>query len=139
MPSVRERFRFALRWFGLALLVAPFALALVGIVASRLPGGAMDQFPISVHLPSVVVGALGCLPLFGLVPFITAVAPWFDRSLAGVLVLSVLLSISAVLAALAVQSSLPPAPAFTVAIGSIVTPRLVARALRPGVFTSTRR
>ena len=138
-PSARERFRCALRWFGQALVVAPFALALVGIVANRLPSGAMDQFPISVHLPSVLVGALGCLPLFALVPLITAAIPWLDRGRPGVLLLSVLLSIPAVLTALAVHDSLPAAPAFIVAIASIATPRLVSRSLYPGVFTSAHR
>jgi len=137
-PTARERFRSALRWFGQALVVAPFALGLVGIVA-QLTGRTMDQFPISVHLPSVLVGALGCLPLFALVPLITTAIPWFDRGLPGVLILSVLLSIPAVLAALAVHNSLPWAPAFFVAIGSIATPRLVAGSLYPGVFTSTHR
>jgi hypothetical protein len=99
----------------------------------------MDQLPISAHLPSLLVGALGCLPLFALVPWIIAAIPWFDRGLPGVLVLSVLLSISAVLAALVVHASLPVAPAFIVAMGSIATPRAVARSLYPGVFTSTRR
>jgi hypothetical protein len=99
----------------------------------------MDQLPISVHLPSVLVGALGCLPLFALVPLITAAIPWFDRAVPGVLILSVLLSIPAVLTALAVHHSLPLAPAFFVAIGAIATPRVVARSLCPGVFTSTHR
>jgi len=99
----------------------------------------MDQFPISVHLPSVLVGALGCLPLFALVPLITAAIPWLDRGRPGVLLLSVLLSIPAVLTALAVHDSLPAAPAFIVAIASIATPRLVSRSLYPGVFTSAHR
>jgi hypothetical protein len=99
----------------------------------------MDQLPVSVHLPSVLVGALGCLPLFALVPWITAAIPWFDRGLPGVLILSVLLSIPAVLAALAVHHSLPVAPSFFVAIGAIATPRVVARSLYPGVFISTHR
>jgi hypothetical protein len=99
----------------------------------------MDQLPISVHLPLVLVGALACLPLFALVPLITAAIPWFDRGLPGVLLLSVLLSVPAVLTALAVRHSLQVAPAFFVAIGAIATPRVVARSLYPGVFTSTHR
>jgi hypothetical protein len=99
----------------------------------------MGELPISLHLSSVLVGALGGLPLFALVPWITAAMPWFDRGLPGVLMLSVLLSIPAVLTALAVRDSLPAAPAFIVAIGSIASPRLVARSLYPGVFTSTHR
>jgi hypothetical protein len=99
----------------------------------------MGELPISVHLPSVLVGALGCLPLFSLVPLITTAIPWLDRRLPGVLILSVLLSIPAVLTALAVHNSLPAGPAFIVAVGSIATPRLFARSLYPGVFTSTHR
>ena len=138
-PRASEQFRCALRWLGQALLVAQFALGLVGVVAGRLPGGAMDQFPISVHLPSVLVGALGCVPLFSLVPLITTAFPWFDRHLPGVLVLSVLLSIPGVLTALALHNSLLGAPSFIVAIASIAAPRLIARSLRPGVFIGTHR
>jgi hypothetical protein len=136
-PPIRARFRHALRWFGQALFVAPFALGLVGIVETH--AGAMGELPISVHLPLVLVGALGSLPLFALVPLITAAIPWFDRGLPGVLVLSALLSIPAVLTALAAYNSLPVAPAFIVAMGAIATPRVVARSLHPGVFTSTHR
>jgi hypothetical protein len=136
-PPTREQFRHAMRWFGQALFVAPFALGLVGIVETRTR--VMEQLPISVHLPSILVGALGSLPLFALVPLITAAIPWFDRGLPGVLILSALLSIPAVLTALAAYSGLPVAPAFIVAMGAIATPRVVAKSLPPGVFTSTHR
>jgi len=74
-PHPHERIGIALRWFGL------------------------------IALARVLMGAIGSLPFFVLVPWFKARLPWFDRSLPGVLALSVLLSIPAALAPLVVWRS----------------------------------
>ncbi len=101
-----------------------------------MPGWALGELPLEWFiLTRVLMGLLGALPFFLLVPWVTARLPWFDRNLPGALTLSVLLAIPAVLAPLIFLRDLVPiAAAWLIALGSIALPRLIAKSLRPGAF-----
>jgi len=134
-PRPRDALSLALRWFGLALVAAPFALAVVGVVATRALRWMPGDLPFAVFLAPVVVGAIGALPFFLLAPWLIHLIRWLDRNLAGVVVLAVVLSIPAVLVAIAFDKSPSVVPAWIVAFSSIAIPRLVAKSLRPGAFS----
>lgn len=134
--NTRDPLGTALRWFGMTLAFAPFVVSLVLIVATR----SLDWMPGDLGIgwygvTPVLMGGLGSLPFFLLVPWLTARVPWFDRSLRGVLALSALLSIPAALTPLVIWNGFAVAPVCIVALGSIVVPRLFVRSLRPGALS----
>jgi hypothetical protein len=131
-PSIGERLGAALRWLGLALVSAPFAVTLIWIVAT----GLLDSLPGDVPIEyfgfvPVFTGALGSLPFFLLSPWFAVRLPWLDRTVPGAVVLSAVLSLPAAIAPLLVFKGLDPAAVWIVAFCSIITPRVIAKSLRP--------
>lgn len=137
--SSRERLAIALRWFGMTLAFAPFVVSIAMIVASRLLDWVPGDLGIGWYgFAPVVIGGLGSLPFFLLVPWLTARVPWLDRSPLGVLALSALLSIPAGLAPLLAWNEFAVAPVCIMALGSVIAPRLLLTSLRPGALSATR-
>jgi hypothetical protein len=138
-PRARDRLGLALRWFGLTLVSAPFVLSPFLIVATRLPAWWLSELSIEWFiLTRILMGLLASLPFFLLVPWFTARLPWFDRSVPGVLALSILLAIPAALTLLVfLRAIVPIEPVWVIALGSIAVPRLISKSLRPGAFSLT--
>ena len=88
----------------------------------------------------IIVGALGCLPFFMLVPWFVARVPWVDRSMSGAIVLCLLLSVPAPVAMGAVWGFGEvefryAAFSWMCAAASIAVPKLVFRSLRFGALS----
>jgi hypothetical protein len=130
----------ALRWFGLALVSAPFVLALVWITSERILGWMPGELPIGAFgVVPILVAGIGAFPFFLVVPWLIDRVRWFDRGLPGALMLSLLLSIPAALSPVLLWKGLASVTTvWIIALGSIAVPRLIAKSLRPGAFSPTR-
>jgi hypothetical protein len=123
----------------MTLAFAPFVVSIAMIVATRLLGWVPGDLGIGWYgFTPVVMGGLGSLPFFLLVPWLTARVPWLDRSPLGVLALSALLSSPAALTPLLIWNEFAVVPVCVLALGSVTVPRLLLRSLRPGALSVTR-
>jgi len=131
-----ERLRAGLGWFALALLCAPFEVALLWITARRIFGWMPGEVPLAVFATSpVFLGAIGSLPGFLLAPWLVARLPWLDRGVRGVSARSCCRCQRSSSRSPFLRS-LPIDAVCLVAFGSIAAPRLFAKSLQLGALSS---
>ena len=141
-----------LRWWAWSVALAPIAAGGVVLViefsrGAIPPGRAFIAVLLAALIGGIlaaaliVVGAVGCLPFFLLIPSVIKRAPWCDRSLLGALLLCLLLAIPAPVALGAVWGFGSAEPgeavlAYLAAAVSIAIPRFASKRLRVGVLST---
>jgi hypothetical protein len=151
-PTTRRNLHAAARWWAWSIVSAYLGVGCAGFVGEITTGstplGRVIVFAIPLVLLGgvfasglIIVGALGCLPFFLLVPWLVKRVPWFDRSRFGAALLCLLLAIPAPVALGSVWGfeAIELRDAALVcgsAVAGIAIPRLAFKSLRVGALSA---